>query len=96
MRKTQTLWAKANPCFRDNYELIVQPVCVRTEKSFKNGNLIVGALVGKAQQDNSSVRVPLSVDFLAKVLVVSNENPVFIGSLRNDVTVVHSTRFIGD
>ena len=74
----------------------MKAVGVRLQKPFKNGDLIAGALVGKAQEDNSSVRAPLSIDFLAKVLVVSNENPVLIGRLRNDVIVVHSTRFVVD
>lgn len=94
--KPQTLWAKANPCFRDNYELVMQPVCMRLEKPLKNGNLVAGPLVGKAQEYHSSVRAPLSVDFLAEVLVVSNENPVLVGRLRDDVIVVHSTRFVVD
>jgi hypothetical protein len=92
----QPLSAKANTCFRDNYELVMQPICVRIEKPLKNSNLVIGALVGKAQEHNSSVRASLSVDFFTEVLVISNQNPILVGRLFDDFIVVHSTSFIVD
>ncbi|SRR6266404_1032579 len=94
--KRRSLRAKASPRFRDNYELIVQPVRVRLEKPLKNYNLIASALVGQSQEHKSSVRTSLPVDFFAEVLVISNQNPILVGHLLDDFIVVHSTGFIVD
>ena len=57
-------------------------------------NLIGGALVLKAHENDAPMRASLPIYFLAKIFIIGNQNPILIISFLNHVIVFNSASLI--
>jgi hypothetical protein len=69
---------EAHLLFGNDNKPVVEPVCVLRQQIPQYRYLVCTPLVIQTEQNNTAMQIPLPVDFLAKVLVVRNQDPTLV------------------
>jgi hypothetical protein len=76
--------------------LIGKPVSMVIEKPLHDSYLVLSALILKTKQNNSSMRLPITIHLFAKILVVRDKDSILCEGPANDLIIVHPASLLKD
>lgn len=82
--------------FGDYDKSIRKLVRVFLQQATKHINFVGGAFIGLPEKRDALMRVSFAIDFFSKVLVVGDQDPVFLKCLLNNPVVVNTPRLVED
>jgi hypothetical protein len=85
---------KSDAGFRDDNVLFRQSPGIVRDQPLKRPDFDDRPFVFQAEQNNAMMRIPLTVDFLAKVLVIGHQDAAFRKGFSDNVIIIHVARLV--
>jgi hypothetical protein len=76
--------------------LVGKPVSMVIEKLLHDSYLVLSALILKTKQNDTSMRVPVTIHLFTKILVVCGKDSILCEGPANDLIIVHPASLLKD